>query len=98
MSAEMACAALNAGSRLELRYDGLVRIVEVHAVGTSKKGDVIMRVWQVQGGSVGGTSVGWKLLRMDEAAELKISEDASEAPREAVSYTHLRAHETKANL
>ena len=41
-----------------------------------------MRVWQVQGGSVGGTSVGWKLLRMDEAAELKISEDASEAPRE----------------
>ena len=76
-----ACEALRAGLALELRYDGYHRLVEVHAVGYTKDGNAIMRVWQVAGGSVSGERVGWKLLRLDEAMGAVISNDPSQAPR-----------------
>ncbi len=63
------CEALKDGKRLELRYHGYTRVVEVHAVGSSTKdGHTIMRVWQVRGGSVSNEPVGWKLLRLEEAS------------------------------
>jgi hypothetical protein len=43
-----ACDALRQRKRLELRYDGYTRVVEVHAVGSTKDGNDIMRVWQVR--------------------------------------------------
>lgn len=81
MWSDIACAALNAGKVLELRYDGFSRCVEVHAVGRSRDGHEIMRVWQVSGGSASHESVGWKLMRLDEAREAVVSEEASQAPR-----------------
>ncbi len=77
-----ACDALNSGKRLEVRYDGYIRIVEVHAAGESSKGDELMRVWQVRGGSVSNERMGWKLLRLDETTSLGIVDEASEAPRQ----------------
>jgi hypothetical protein len=76
-----ACQALKDGRILELRYDGFSRCVEVHAVGYSKEGHAIMRVWQVRGGSVSGEPMGWKLFRLDEAWRPIISEEKSLAPR-----------------
>ena len=76
-----ACNALREGKCLELRYDGFTRIVEVHAVGVTKEGHDVMRVWQVRGGSVGKESVGWKLLRLDEAFSPRLTDEKSEAPR-----------------
>ena len=82
MSVQAACEALKRQRRLELHYDGYIRVVEVHAVGVSKDGNDIMRVWQVSGGSSGNESVGWKLLRVREASAMQILDEKSDAPRD----------------
>jgi hypothetical protein len=81
MWTQTACAALRSGHVLQLRYDGYTRDVEVHAVGFTKDDDAVMRVWQVAGGSVSNEPVGWKLLRLDEAAEAVVTTARSMAPR-----------------
>ena len=75
------CQALAAGKLLEVIYDGYVRAVEVHAVGETKDGNAIMRVWQVRGGSNSGERQGWKLLRLDEARGGQMLDERSQAPR-----------------
>lgn len=81
MWTDIACEALGSGKVLELQYDGFSRCVEVHAVGFSKDGHAIMRVWQVCGGSASHEIVGWKLMRLDEARGAAVSNDDSLAPR-----------------
>jgi hypothetical protein len=81
MWATQACEALHAGKRLELRYDGFIRVVEVHAVGTTKDSNEIMRVFQVRGGSNSFESQGWKIMRLDEALSALVIDEKSEAPR-----------------
>lgn len=78
---QTACEALQNGKRLEIRYDGYVRVVEVHACGETKDANAVMRVWQVRGGSVHNERVGWKLLRLDETVGHGLLEEQSEAPR-----------------
>ena len=81
MFADTACNAIRGNRRLELRYDGFSRVVEVHAVGTTKDGHECMRAWQVRGGSDSGEPVGWKLFRLDEAFSAHVTNEKSEAPR-----------------
>lgn len=81
MWAQTACDALRSGHVLQLRYDGYTRDVEVHAVGQTKEGNDIMRVWQIAGGSVSNEPIGWKLLRLDEATGAFITPIKSQAPR-----------------
>ncbi|GJD96919.1 hypothetical protein [Methylobacterium iners] len=81
MRVETACQALREKRRLEIRYDGYTRVVEVHACGTTSDGNAVMRVWQVRGGSESGERTGWKLLRLDETRSLELLEETSEAPR-----------------
>jgi hypothetical protein len=76
-----ACQALQEGKRLEVRYDGYSRVVEVHAAGYTKDDNAIMRVWQVRGGSVSGERTGWKIMRLDEARSAHVIDEPSEAPR-----------------
>lgn len=75
------CEALSSQKCVELRYDGFTRIVEVHAVGVTKDGNGIARVWQVRGGSNSGERMGWKLLRLDETFTTHMIDEKSEAPR-----------------
>ena len=82
MYTQAACAALKSGHCLEIRYDGFIRIVEVHAVGYTKEGNPIMRVWQISGGSGSGEPSGWKLLRLDETLGLGPIGEPSAAPRQ----------------
>ena len=81
MWVQNACDALRTGHVLELRYDGFVRAVEVHAVGFTKDDNAVMLVWQISGGSSGNESVGWKMLRLDEASSAFITTTKSQAPR-----------------
>lgn len=80
MTTQEACQALKNNRRLEIRYDGYARVVEVHAVGKSKEGHGLMRVWQVRGGSVSGERAGWKLLRLDETCGHALLDEESDAP------------------
>lgn len=81
MDPSLACEAISKGCRLEVRYDGFTRVVEVHAVGTSKSGNAIMRVWQVRGGSASGSQTGWKIFRLDEIVGAELSDEPSTAPQ-----------------
>lgn len=79
---DIACVALKQGKLLELRYDGFVRSVEVHAVGRSRKGEIVIACWQVRGGSVSNEPVGWKLMKVAEVGSAVTTDEASQAPRE----------------
>jgi YD repeat-containing protein len=81
MHIRAACEALASGKRLELRYDGYSRVVEVHVTGYSREGNALMRVWQVRGGSESGEPIGWKLMRLDESFSGQIINEKSVAPR-----------------
>jgi hypothetical protein len=81
MNISEACEALKLKQRLELRYSGRVRAVEVHAAGFTKEGKPVIRVWQVRGPSASGGVSGWKLFRLDEITSANLLEEASEAPR-----------------
>ncbi|MCW6531184.1 hypothetical protein NED98_13105 [Sphingomonas sp. MMSM20] len=75
-------AALQSGVRLRLQYNGFHRIVEVHAVGISTAGNHCMRVFQTAGGSVSGEPVGWKMMVLDKAFTMHMTEEVSQAPRQ----------------
>lgn len=81
MLSTTACEALTKGVCLELMYNGYSRIVEVHCVGITTKGNPGMRVWQVRGGSVSNEPVGWKMLLLDEAVGAQLTTEKSQAPR-----------------
>src|SRR6478609_8576300 len=81
MHIAVACEVLTKKKRLQISYDGFIRVVEVHACGFTKDGNAIMRVWQGRGGSVHNEPVGWKLLRLDEAIAFSILDEAAEVPR-----------------
>jgi hypothetical protein len=81
MVSDIACQALKAGKVLELRYNGFSRCVEVHAVGTSKAGNLVMSCWQTRGGSTTNEPVGWKLMKLEDVQSAAISDESSQAPR-----------------
>jgi hypothetical protein len=74
------CEALRKARALDLHYDGYARRVEVHAVGYTRAGHPVIRVWQTGGGSK-SERTGWKLLRLDEARAAAVSDEPSQAPR-----------------
>jgi hypothetical protein len=82
MLSNTACEALSKKVCLELVYNGFSRIVEVHCVGITTKGNPGMRVWQVRGGSQSNEPVGWKMLLLDEAIGAKLTTEPSQAPRQ----------------
>ena len=81
MDTDIPCEAIRRSVCLEIDYGGYSRTVEVHAVGLSKEGHTLLRVWQVSGGSASGERAGWKLLRLQEATGHRLSDVISEAPR-----------------
>jgi len=75
----LACVALESGKCLEVQYELFSRIVEVHRVGISPQGAHILSGWQVRGPA--NERPGWKLLNLDEAVGLTLTDIPSRAPR-----------------
>lgn len=65
---------------LAFTYDGLPRLVEPHAVGTNRKGQMVMRAWQLAGESA-TVVAGWKLFTLEKATNLQLVALPSSAPR-----------------
>jgi hypothetical protein len=68
------CKAIEERRILELRYHGFSRIVEPHVYGEDKKGNEVVRCYQLAGESESGERAGWKLLRIKEAVVVHLSE------------------------
>ncbi|MCA6103651.1 hypothetical protein [Bradyrhizobium australafricanum] len=82
MLTNMASEAIKKGVCLQLQYDGYNRVVEVHCVGVTTKGNPGIRVWQVRGGSQSDQTVGWKMLLLNEVASATLTDEKSQAPRQ----------------
>lgn len=63
---ELLIDAVRGRKVLSLRYHGYSRTVEPHCVGTGPHGDMKLRCWQTEGGSVSGEMPGWKILNVRE--------------------------------
>lgn len=65
---------------LAFDYDGEPRLVEPHALGLNKKQQLVLRGFQVTGGSA-TNSFAWKLFTLEKAENLQVLDLASQAPR-----------------
>ena len=75
------CSAITQKKCVKLTYKGHRRTVEVHAVGRARNGRILLRCYQVSGGSKSGDAEGWKLMQTGKITNLRIVELASKAPR-----------------
>ena len=74
------CMAVDSRRILTFYYDGLPRVIEPHAHGTSSKGNEVVRGFQTHGESSKGT-LGWKLFTVAKMESLQTSESSFDAPR-----------------
>lgn len=74
-------AAMIAKQSILFNYDGEPRLVEVHAVGLTKKGQLALRGYQSAGGSNSGTPQ-WRLFTLDKIQSLDLTFMPSHAPRD----------------
>jgi hypothetical protein len=81
--AETALTALLTGVVLDVRYDGLDRLVEVHAIGMSTKAKPVMRVWLLEAGQSHDQSGSqWRLMSLAKVESCRMIDVKSQAPRE----------------
>ena len=73
--------ALTEKQRLKIVYHGVERIVEVHAVGVSTKGNACARVYQVVGGAVFGATSGWKMIVLQDIEVVEPTDETFDVPR-----------------
>ncbi|WP_089400677.1 hypothetical protein [Noviherbaspirillum humi] len=70
----MICEAIDQRHILELRYHGYSRIVEPHIYGEDRHGNEVLRCYQLAGGSASGERAGWKLLYVQDAVLVHLTE------------------------
>lgn len=67
--------------RLRIHYDPGERVIEPHAFGRSRSGDLLMRAFQISGASASGHPHDWKLFRLDKAGHIEPTGDSFDGPR-----------------
>jgi len=60
------CNAIKNREIIQFYYDGGIRIVEPFCCGVNKKGNLVLRGYQIGGYSSSGNPIGWKLFKVDE--------------------------------
>jgi len=75
----IACEAIESAKCLEIGYRDFTRIVEVHRVGIGRCGEHILSGWQIRGPV--HERAGWKLLNLNDAERLELTDIPSRAPR-----------------
>lgn len=63
-------AAIRGRICIQVTYHPGVRILEPHALGRSKDGNLLLRAYQTEGASASGEHENWKLLRVDRIESL----------------------------
>lgn len=75
-------AAIQNRTCLRIFYNPGERLIEPHAFGRGKDGQLLLRAYQVSGASASGEHEHWKLFRVDRIDTLSPDSTPSEAPRE----------------
>ena len=76
------CTAIQNMNVLTFTYDGFSRVVEPHAYGNDRKGNDVMRAFQIGGDSDSGDTIGWKLFLTSNIQDLQIQAQTFSSPRQ----------------
>lgn len=74
-------AAIESRACLRINYDPGDRLIEPHAFGRGKDGQLLLRAYQVSGASASGEHEHWKLFRVDRVRNIESTDQQAVAPR-----------------
>ena len=74
--------AINQLKRLSVDYPPGNRVIEPHALGYTKDGNLVCRAYQVSGASASGEHANWKLFRMDRMGAAAVGGGDFSGPRD----------------
>lgn len=66
---------------IDHQYEPGMRLIEPHAVGRTKDGNLVLRAYQVSGASGSGEHNNWKLFRLDKVQAANDAGDEFDGPR-----------------
>lgn len=75
--------AIKAKKSIEYWYGEGMRKGEPHCYGKGNNENDLLRIFQTEGVSASGNAKGWKLLKVEEMKNIKISEDSFGGARPA---------------
>jgi hypothetical protein len=75
------CEAIRASMTLEFTYAGNYRVVEPHILGTTAKGKVVLRAFQIGGASASGPIDAWRLFDVAQMSNLRAMPNKFTGPR-----------------
>lgn len=68
------CNAIRNKDIISFNYDGGIRIVEPYCYGVSTAGNLVLRCFQIDGYSLSGKPMGWKLFKIGEMSSISLTE------------------------
>ena len=86
------CAAINNRKLLSFNYENLSRIVEPFTLGNSRKDNMILSAYQIDGGAHRDTVPCWGLFNLDKISNLEVLSESFSANREEYRRDDSRMH------
>ena len=75
------CSAIQTKRIIAFNYDGGLRKIEPYCHGVTKKGNEVLRAFQISGYSSSGNPIGWKLFSVSKISNLKILDEIFQSKR-----------------